>query len=143
MPKPCYGLFHVRGDSSIYSFSQVWVIVFYYDRISVKEGIDLETYEHRDECIDECLSKRCEGYCVLFYIKNNFNYKERICDKCLKILLKTELEPKDIPIILLNNYKYRVLNNLRRGQAQRLMERENRTDRYGYIDISKMNPNEI
>ena len=57
--------------------------------------------------------------------------------------MKTELEPKDIPTILLNNYKYRVLNNLRRGQAQRLMERENRTDRYGYIDISKMNPNEI
>ena len=118
-------------------------MVFYYDRISVKEGIDLETYEHRDECIDECLSKRCEGCRVPFYIKNTFNQKERICDRSLKILLNTELEPKDIPTIFLNNCKYRVLNNVRRGQAQRLMERENITDRYGYIAISKMNPNEI
>ena len=108
-----------------------------------KKGIDLETYEHRDEFIDECLSKRCEGCHVLLYVKNSFNYKERICDRCCKILLNAEFKPRDICIIWLNNCKYRVLTNLRRGQAQRLMEREKITDRYGYIDISNINPNEI
>ena len=41
--------FYIRGDSGVYNFSQVWAMVFYYDRISVKEGINLEAYEHRDE----------------------------------------------------------------------------------------------
>ena len=41
--------FYIRGDSGVYNFSQVWTMVFYYDRISVKEGINLEAYEHRDE----------------------------------------------------------------------------------------------
>ena len=118
-------------------------MVFYYDKTLVKEGTDLETYEHRDDFIDECLLKRCNGCCVLLDIKNSFNYKERICDRCYKILLNNEFEPRDICIIWLNNCKYRVLTNLRRGQAQRLMKREKITDRYGYIDISNMNPNEI
>ena len=118
-------------------------MVFYYDRISVKEGIDLKIYEHRDDFIDGCLSIRYDGCRVLLYNKNNFNYKERICDRCYKILLNTEFEPRDIGILWLNNCKYRVLSNLRRWQAQRLMEIEKITDRYGYIDIGSMNPNEI
>ena len=91
---------------------------------------NLETCEHRHKFIDKCLSKRCDGCRVLLYIKNKFNYKERICDTFYKILLNTEFEPGDICIIW-------------RGQAQRLIEREKITDRYGYIDISNMNPNEI
>ena len=107
------------------------------------EGIDSETYEHRDDFIYECLSKWCDNSRVLLYIKNNFNYKKGICDRCYKILLNTEFEPIDIRIIWLNNCKYRVLTNLRRGQVQRLMEREKITYRYSYIDISNINPNEI
>ena len=38
-----------QGDSGVYNFSQVRRMFFYYDRISVKEGIDLETYKHCDE----------------------------------------------------------------------------------------------
>ena len=83
--KPCYVFFYVRGDSSVHNFSQVWVMFFYNDKISVKEGADLETYEHHDDFIDQCLSKRCDGCCILLYTKNNFNYKERICDRCYKI----------------------------------------------------------
>ena len=109
----------------------------------VKEGINLEAYEHRDDFIDECISKRCDSYRVLLHIKNNFNYKERICGRCYKILLNIEFEPRDTLVIWLNNCKYRVLTNLRRGQAQRLMEREKITDRYGHIDISNMNLNEV
>ena len=47
-----------------------------YDRISVKEQIDTETYEHNDSFINETLSKRCKGCCVLFYNRMNFNCKE-------------------------------------------------------------------
>ena len=108
-----------------------------------QSSTNLETCEHRHKFIDKCLSKRCDGCRVLLYIKNKFNYKERICDPFYKILLNTEFEPGDKGIIWLNNCKYRVLTNLRRGQAQRLIEREKITDRYGYIDISNMNPNEI
>ena len=64
-------VFFRQGDSSIYNFSQVWVMVFHYDRISLKEGIGLETYEHCDEFIGESLSKRCDSYRLLLYIKNN------------------------------------------------------------------------
>ena len=116
---------------------------FYNDKISAKEGADLETYEHHDDFIDQCLSKRCDGCCILLYTKNNFNYKERICDRCYKIFQNTEFEPGDIQVLWLNNCKYRVLTNLRRGQAQRPMEREKLTDRYCYKDISSRNPNEI
>ena len=81
---------------------------------------------------------------VYFFIsKTILTTKKEICDRCYKILLNTEFEPIDIRIIWLNNCKYRVLTNLRRGQVQRLMEREKITYRYSYIDISNINPNEI
>ena len=57
-------------------------MIFYYDRILVKEGIDIETYEHDDDLINESLSKRCNGFPLLLYNKNNFNYKERTCLRC-------------------------------------------------------------
>ena len=48
-------------------------MIFYYDRISVKEGIDTKTYEHNDNFINETLSKRCDCYHVIFYNRRNFN----------------------------------------------------------------------
>ena len=110
-------------------------MIFYYDRVSVKEGIDTKTYEHNDSFINGTLSKRYDGCCVIFYNRRNFNYKERTCDRCYKILLGTDLEPKNINVIWWNNCKYRVLTTLKSGQVQRLMEKEKTQDRYGYIDI--------
>ena len=110
-------------------------MIFYYDRISVKEGIDTKTYEHNDRFINGTLSKRCDGCCVIFYNRRNFNYKERTCDRCYKILLGTDLEPKNIYVIWWNNCKYWVLTTLKSRQVQRLMEKEKTQDRYGYIDI--------
>ena len=110
-------------------------MIFCYDRMLVKEGIDTETYEHHDDFINESLSKRCNGCCVLLYNKNNFKYKKRASDRYYKILLNTELKSRNICIIWWNNCKYRVLNTLKHGQAQRLMEKEKVQDRYGYIDI--------
>ena len=104
-------------------------MIFYYDRISVNEGIDTETYKHCNDFINESLSKRWNRCCVLLYNKNDFNYKERACDRCYKILLNTEFEPRNICIIFWNNCKYIVLTTLKRGQAQRLLEKEKVQDR--------------
>ena len=112
-------------------------MIFDYDRILVNEGIDIETYEHDDDLINESLSKRCNGFRLLLYNKNNFNYKERTCNRCYKILLNTGFQPRDMCIIWWNNCKYRVLTTLKCGQDQRLMERGKLQDGYGYIDIEK------
>ena len=77
-------------------------MIFYYDWISVKKGIDTETYEHRNDFINKSLSRTCD----IFY----------------KILLNTEFKPRNICIIWWNNCKYRVLTTLNHGQAQKLME---------------------
>ena len=70
-------------------------MTFHYDRISVKEGIDTETYKsHLYNFINETFSKKCNACCVLFHNKSNFNYRERTCDKCHKILLNIEFESK-------------------------------------------------
>ena len=113
-------------------------MTFYYNRISAKEGIDAEIQNHLNRFIDESISKKCNDCCVLFYNKNNFNYRERTCNRCHKILLNTVFEPKTICIIWWNNCKYRVLTTLKRGQARDLMEKVKVQDRYGYIDIDNL-----
>ena len=96
----------------------------YYNRISVSEGIDNETpWENHDNLINETVSRRCNGCCVLFFKDLNFNYRERVCNRCRKVLLGTDFETKKIYIIWWNSCKYRVLTSLKRGQAQRLMEK--------------------
>ena len=82
----------------------------YYDRISVKEGIDLEcNEEHCMNFSDETISKRCTGFCRVFYNNINFKYQERICDRWYKMLLGTTFDTKKIIILWWNNCKYRVL----------------------------------
>ena len=56
-------------------------MTYYYGRVSVKEGIDAETDDPLDVFIDESISKKCYGCCLLFYNKNNFNYRERTCNR--------------------------------------------------------------
>ena len=112
--------------------------VFYFDRISVKEGVDLESHEDYDKFIDVTLSKRCSDCCVIFYNKSNFNHQERTCDRCYKMLLSTSFEPKQIHVIWWNKCKCGVLTNFRRAQAQRLMEKIKTQDRYRYVDIDNL-----
>ena len=70
-------------------------MTFHYDRISVKEGIDTETYKFRlYNFINETVSKKYNACCLLFYNKSNFNYRERPYDRCHKILLNIEFESK-------------------------------------------------
>ena len=112
--------------------------VFYFDRISVKEEVDLESCKDYDKLIDVTLSKRCSGCHVIFYNKSNFNHQEQTCDRCYKMLLGTSFEPKQIHVIWWNNCKCRVLTTLRRAQAQRLIEKIKTQDRYRYVDIDNL-----
>ena len=79
--------------------------VFYFDKISVKEGVDLESHEDYDKFIDVTLSERYSGCHVIFYNKSNFNHQEPTCDGCYKMLLGTSFEPKQIHVIGWNNWK--------------------------------------
>ena len=110
-------------------------MVFYFDRISVKEGVDLESHRNYHKFIDVNLSKRCSGCCVIFYNKSNFNHQEWTCDRFYKMLLGTSFEPRQIHVIWWSNSKYMIMTTLKCCQEQRLMEKVNPQNRYGYEDI--------
>ena len=78
-------------------------MTFYYGRVWVKGGMDAETGDYLNTFIDESISKKCYGCCLLFYNKSNFNYREWTCNRCHKILLNTVFEPRYICIIWWNN----------------------------------------
>ena len=79
-------------------------MVFYYDRISVKEGIYIERDEENyTNFPDETISKRCTGCRIVFFNSSNFKYQEQICDRCHKMLLGTTLDAKKIQAIWYNN----------------------------------------
>ena len=100
----------------------------------MREGIDNETpWENHDNPINEAVSRRCISCCVLFFKGLNFNYRERVCNRCHKVLLGTDFEPKKIYIISWDNCKYRVLTTLKREQAQRSIEKEKLQDRFGFL----------
>ena len=106
----------------------------YYYRISVREGIDIETpWVNHDDLVNEAVSRRCNGCHALFFKDLNFNYKERVCNRCHKVLLGTDFEPKKIYIISWDNCKYRVLTTPKREQAQRSVEKEKPQDRFGFL----------
>ena len=113
-------------------------MAFYYDRISVREDIDLESYENNDNLLNETISKRCTGCWLIFYNKVNFKHQERRCDRCFIMLLGTGLKPRSIMVIWWNNSRYRVLTTLRHHQAFKLMGIENPTDRYGYVNNNSL-----
>ena len=50
-------------------------MVFYFDGISVNEGVDLESHENYDKFNDINISKRCSSCRVIFYNKSNFNHQ--------------------------------------------------------------------
>ena len=59
-------------------------MIFYYDRILVNEGIDIETYEHDDDLINESLSKRCNGFRLLLLIKIILTIKKELAIDVIK-----------------------------------------------------------
>ena len=76
---------------------------------------------------------------VYFFIKKTIlTIENELANKCYKILVNPEIEPRNICIIWRNNCKYRVLATLKRGQDQRLKGKVEVQNRYGYIDIDNL-----
>ena len=111
----------------------------YYYRISIKEGLDIETQNpHPEECIDRTISRKCRHCGELFLIAKNFINEERICDVCFKIVTDIDKFGK-MHIIWVNNSKYRAYTNLSKSFADEIMKKKELADKYGYIDVNKHN----
>ena len=111
----------------------------YYHRISIKEGVDIETERpHLEIFIDKTVSRKCTECWELFLISRSFKNDEAVCDVCFRIVNDIDKFAK-IHIIWVNNSKYRAYTNLWRSFADEIMRKEESLDKYGYIDINKYN----
>ena len=109
----------------------------YYCRISRKEGLDIETEKpHLERFIDKTFSRKCRLCCQLFVIAKNFKEDENTCNSCFKITSDIDKFGR-MHVIWKDNSQYRVFTNLWRSFAQEIMNKEDLTDKYGYIDINK------
>ena len=59
-------------------------MIFYYDRISLKEVIDTETYEHRDDFVNESVSKNVMAAAYFFIIKTILTVKKELTIDVIK-----------------------------------------------------------
>ena len=60
--------------------------LLYYCRVSIKEGLDIETEKpHLERFIDKTFSKKCRLCCQLFIIAKNFKEDGSTCNSCFKI----------------------------------------------------------
>ena len=77
----------------------------YYHRISVKEGVDIETERpHLEIFIDKTVSRKCTQCWELFLISRSFKNDEAVCDVCFRIVNDIDKFAK-IHIIWVNNSK--------------------------------------
>ena len=111
----------------------------YYHRISIKEGLDIETERpHLEIFIDKTVSRKCTECCELLLIAKNFKNDEAVCNVCFEIVNDIDKFAK-MHIIWVNNSKYRAYTNLWRSFADEIMRKEESLDKYGYIDINEYN----
>ena len=110
----------------------------YYCRISIKEGLDIETEEpHLEQFIDKTFSRKCRLWCQLFIIAKNFK-DENTCNSCFKITSNIDKFGR-MHIIWKDNSQYRVFTNLRRSFVQEIMNKKDPKDKFRYIDVNKYN----
>ena len=111
----------------------------YYCRISIKEGLDIETEKaHLERFIDKTKSRICRLCSQLFIITENFKDDENTCHSYFIITSDID-EFGKMHVIWKNNAKFRVFTNLWRSLAQKIINRENLLDKYGYLEVSKHN----
>ena len=113
--------------------------LLYYEGISIKEGLDIETESpHLEIFVEKTVSRKSTECCELFLIAKNFKNDEAVCDVCFKIVNGIDKFAK-MHIIWVNNWKYRAYTNLWRSFADEIMRKEESLDKYGYIDVNKYN----
>ena len=108
-------------------------------RISVKEGLDIETEKpHLEGFIDKTILRKCGLCSQLFIIPKNFKEDENTCNSCFKITSDIGKFGK-MHVIWKDDSQYRVFTNLWRGFTQEIMNKEDLIDKNRYIDINKFN----
>ena len=111
----------------------------YYCRISIKEWLDIETKKaHLERFIDKAKARICRLCSQLFIITENFKVDGNTCHNCFIITSDIDKFGK-MYVICKNNAKFRVFTNLWRSLDQKIINRENLLDKYGYLEISKHN----
>ena len=87
----------------------------YYCRISIKEGLDIETEKsYLERFIDKTFSRKCKLSCQLFIIANYFKEDENTCKSCFKITSDID-KFGGIYVIWKDNSHYRIFTNLWRS----------------------------
>ena len=135
--RDCFG---IKVNRNFIVGTTAWIMpkpFYYFHWVSVKEGIDTDTYmSYIGGDVDSEISKKCCKCCVLFYIKRNLNKDKKICDICYDILADDH-ESGQIYIVWTDNQKFRVFTNLYWGCVQTLINKEKPEDRCGYVDLHK------
>ena len=110
----------------------------YYCRISIKEGLDIETEKpHLERFIDKTFSRKCRLCCQLVIIVKSFKEDEYTYNSCFKITSDIDKVGR-MYVIWKDNSQYRLIT-LRRSFAQEIMNKQHLTDKYEYIEINKYN----
>ena len=107
----------------------------HYHRVSVREGIDTETYlPFMRTDIKSETSKTCKHCCILFYIKKNFKKHDSICDICYD-MLDDDRDSGGLHIVWTENQQFRIFTNIYQYSAQRLMQIEQPKNIAGFLDL--------
>ena len=84
----------------------------YYCRISIKEGLDIETEKpHLERFIDKTFSRKCRLCCQLVIIVKSFKEDEYTYNSCFKITSDIDKVGR-MYVIWKDNSQYRVFTNL-------------------------------
>ena len=86
--------------------------MLYYDRIDLREGIDLAKSNNSDECT----------ICHYWFFNHGFKFQDSVCN-CCHVLTMLSVNISDITIITIKNVYYRcVLHNISKYKAINLLE---------------------
>ena len=107
----------------------------HYHKVSVREGIDTETYlQFMGADIKSETSKRCKHCRILFYINKNFKKHDSICDICYD-MLDDGRDSSGLHIVWTENQKFRIFTDIYRYSVQRLMQIEQPKNKAGFLDL--------
>ena len=95
----------------------------YYQRISIKEGLDIESGKPNLKRYDKAKSRKCRLCSEIFIIKKNFKDNDNDCNQCFKIrndITKTGR----MYVIWKENIKYGVYTNFYQTDANNIVKKK-------------------
>ena len=104
-----------------------------YSRLSIKEGLDIDSPKPHVEDIN----RKCSCCKEAFVISKNFKFDEQICNECYKIKSTNDCESGNMFVLWIDNAFYRVFTSLCHNWADRVLRSERSLDKFGYIDMKK------